>query len=225
MNFKVIITGATGMVGEGVLIEALAHPQITEVLSLSRKSSGLSHAKLKEYLISDFLLLPDHDEKLKGYDACFFCAGVSSVGMKELEYSKITFDITCHVAKVLLKQNKDMTFIYVSGAGTDSSEKGRSMWARVKGKTENTLTKMGFKNVYNFRPGIMKPTPGQKNILKIYRSLGWLFPIIQLLFPNSSSTMKQIGLAMINSLTYGYEKQIIEVKDLKILAAKADLRP
>jgi len=224
MNFKVIITGVTGMVGEGVLIEALAHPQITEVLSLSRKSSGLSHAKLKEYLISDFLLLPDHDEKLKGYDACFFCAGVSSVGMKEPEYSKITFDITCHVAKVLLKQNKDMTFIYVSGAGTDSSEKGRSMWARVKGKTENTLTKMGFKNVYNFRPGIMKPTPGQKNILKIYRNLGWLFPIIQLLFPNSSSTMKQIGLAMINSLIYGYDKQIIEVKDIKILAAKTDVR-
>ena len=99
------------------------------------------------------------------------------------------------------------------------------MWARVKGKTENTLTKMGFKNVYNFRPGIMKPTPGQKNTLKLYRNLGWLFPIIQLLFPNSSSTMKQIGLAMINSLIYGYDKQIIEVKDIKILAAKADLRP
>ncbi len=136
MNYKVIITGATGMVGEGVLIECLAHPQISEVLSVSRRSTAMSHPKLKAYLVPDFLSLKEDDGNLNSYDACFFCAGISSVGMKEAEYSHITYDTTIHFAKVLLQQNPQMTFIYVSGKGTDSSEKSRFMWARVKGKTE-----------------------------------------------------------------------------------------
>jgi len=135
---KVIITGTTGMVGEGVMLECLNHTQITEVLSVSRKPTGLSHPKLKEYILADFMMLQENDETLKGYDACFFCAGVSSVGMKEEEYRHITYDTTLHFAKAL-NPNPQMSFIYVSGGGTDTTEKGRMMWARVKGKTENDL--------------------------------------------------------------------------------------
>jgi uncharacterized protein YbjT (DUF2867 family) len=217
MSYKVIITGATGMVGEGVLIECLAHPQISEVLSVSRRSSGISHPKLKEYLVPDFLSLKDNDENLKGYDACFFCAGVSSLGMKEAEYTHITYNTTIHFAKVCLKQNPQMTFIYVSGAGTDSSEHGRLMWARVKGKTENDLAKMPFKKVHNFRPGFMKPTPGQKHVLKMYNYVGWMYPFLKVVFPSGTSTLKQVGRAMINTLIKGSDKQILEVRDINEL--------
>ncbi|MEO6301789.1 MAG: NAD-dependent epimerase/dehydratase family protein [Bacteroidia bacterium] len=217
MGYKLIITGTTGMVGEGVLIECLANPQITEVLSVSRKSNGMSHPKLKEYLVPDFLGLKEDDEKLKGYDACFFCAGVSSVGMNEADYTRITFDTTLHFAKALLHQNPQMTFIYVSGASTDSTEKGGQMWARVKGRTENALSKMPFKKVYNFRPGFMKLTPGQKYAVPAYKYFGWSFLIFKLLMPNKTSTLKQVGNAMINSLIIGSDKQILEVKDINKL--------
>jgi uncharacterized protein YbjT (DUF2867 family) len=217
MNYKVVITGATGMVGEGVLLECLAHARISDVLSVSRKPSGMSHPKLKELIVPDFLNLKE-DEKLTGYDACFFCAGVSSVGMKEAAYSRITYDTTLHFAKILLQQNPGMTFIYVSGAGTDSSEKGRLMWARVKGRTENALAQLPFKNVYNFRPGFMKLTPGQKNALPMYKYVGWLYPFFNVVLPNSTSTLQQVGQAMINSLIYGSGKRILEVKDIKELA-------
>lgn len=217
MNFKVIITGATGMVGEGVLLECLDHPQILEVLSVSRKPTGRTHAKLKEYVVPDFLSLKEDDETLKGYDACFFCAGISSVGIREAAYRQVTFETTVHFAQVLLRQNPDMTFIYVSGAGTDSSEKGRLMWARVKGETENTLAGMPFKKVYNFRPGFMKLTPGQKNALPMYKYVGWLYPFFKVVLPNSTSTLKQVGQAMINSLIKGSDKQILEVKDINKL--------
>lgn len=136
---KIILTGATGMVGEGVLLECLENPNISEVLSVSRKPSGKKHAKLKEYLVSDFLNIDVNDENLKGYDACFFCAGISSVGMSEEDYTKITYDTTLHFAKVLLNLNPEMVFNYVSGASTDKTESGKLMWARVKGKTENDL--------------------------------------------------------------------------------------
>lgn len=217
MSYSVIITGTTGMVGEGVLLECLAHPQISSILSVSRRPIGMTHPKLKEYLVPDFLSLSESDENLEGYDACFYCAGVSSVGMKEAEYSRITYDTTIHFAKVLVQQNPGMTFIYVSGAGTDSSEKGRVMWARVKGKTENALAKMPFKNVYNFRPGFMKPTSGQKNTLKMYTYIGWMYPFLKKVVPNSTSTLKQVGQAMINSLINGAGKQTLEVKDLNKL--------
>jgi len=212
-----MITGATGMVGEGVLIECLEHPQVSEVLSVSRRSCGMSYPKLKEYLVPDFLSLKEDDENLKGYDACFFCAGVSSIGMKEAEYSRITYDTTIHFAKVVQQQNPQMTFIYVSGKSTDSTEKGRMMWARVKGKTENDLATMPFKKVYNFRPGFMKFTTGQKNALKMYKYVGWMYPFIKLVFPNSTSTLKQVAQAMINSLITGSDKQILEVRDINKL--------
>jgi uncharacterized protein YbjT (DUF2867 family) len=217
MSYKVIITGATGMVGEGVLLECLEHPQISEVLSVSRKSTNRTHPKLKEYLVPEFLNLSPDDENLKGYDGCFFCAGVTSLGKKEPEYTQLTFDTTVHFAKVVLNQNPYSTFIYVSGSGTDGSEKGSIMWARVKGKTENTLAAMPFKKVYNFRPGFMKLTPGQKNALPAYKYFAWMYPILKLLWPNGTSTLKQVGLAMINSLISGIDQQVLEVKDINKL--------
>jgi len=215
---KVIITGATGMVGEGVLLECLEHAQVEEVLCVSRKPTGRIHPKLKEYLVREFLDLDMNDENLRGYNACFFCAGVSSIGMKEADYTRVTYDTTIHFSKVVLQQNPQMTFIYVSGAATDSTEKGRMMWARVKGKTENALIGMPFKNVYNFRPGLMKPTQGQRNILSLYKYMGWTYPFFKIVFPDKMSTMKEVGAAMINAVLKGYPKQILEVKDIKELA-------
>jgi uncharacterized protein YbjT (DUF2867 family) len=217
MNYKVIITGTTGMVGEGVLLECLAHPQIAHVLSVSRKPCGISHAKLKEYFVPDFLAMDENDVTIKGYDACFFCAGVSSIGKSEADYTRLTFDTTIHVAKVLLGQNPDMTFVYVSGAKTDSTEAGKIMWARVKGKTENTLAKMPFKKVFNFRPGFMKLTPGQIHALTLYKYLFWLYPILKVVYPNGTSTLQQVGRAMINCLIKENHKVIMEVKDINAL--------
>lgn len=216
MSYKVIITGATGMVGEGVLMECLENPHIAQVLSLSRKPTGRTHPKLKEMVVLDFLKLSE-DDRLRGYDACFYCAGVSSVGMKEPDYTRITFDTTIHVAAILSKLNPQMTFIYVSGASTDSTEKGRMMWARVKGKTENTLMQMPFKNVHAFRPGFMKATKGQKNLLALYRYIGWTFPLFKMLMPNATSTLQQVARAMINTLAIGTDKKILEVKDINAL--------
>jgi len=221
MNYKIIITGATGMVGEGVLLECLADPRISEVLSVSRKPNGVKHTKLKEYLVPDFLALRENDEHLKGYDACLFCAGVTSIGKKEPEYTKLTFDTTTHFAKVVLAQNPQSTFIYVSGTGTDSSEQGKVMWARVKGRTENTIAKMGFKKVYNFRPGFMKITAGQKNALKAYKYFAWMYPILKVVAPNSASTLQQVGRAMINSVIVGSNKQVMEVKDINAIGGRA----
>jgi len=217
---KVIITGTTGMVGEGVLLECLAHPEITEVLSVSRKPTGITHPKLKEYIVPHFLKLQPGDEKLQGYDACFFCAGVSSVGMKEPEYTRITYDTTLNFARAV-NPNPRMSFVYVTGGGTDSSEKGRVMWARVKGKTENDLMKLPFKQVFGFRPGFMKAIDGQKHVHPYYRYVDWLFPVLKVLLPNVVNTMSQVGQAMIYAAQNGYEKNIVEVKDITILAARA----
>ncbi|MFI5163501.1 MAG: NAD-dependent epimerase/dehydratase family protein [Sphingobacteriales bacterium] len=219
-NIKAIITGATGMVGEGVLHEALQHPKVEAVLVVNRKSCGVVHPKLKEIIHPDFFDLKPIEEQLTGYDACFFCLGVSSVGMKEPEYYKLTYTLTLGFAETLAKQNLDMTFEYISGASTDSTEGGRSMWARVKGKTENDLAKLPFKKEYNFRPGYMHPTPGLKNTNKYYKYITWLYPILKVIAPNSVSTLKEMGLAMINAALMGYEKQILEVKDIKILAKR-----
>lgn len=206
------------MVGEGVLLECLNHPRVDKILSVSRKPTGRINRKLREYIVSDFMNLQKNDETLKGYDACFYCAGVSSVGMDEDTYRRITYNMTIHFAEVLLNQNPNMTFIYLSGAGTDSSEKGRLMWTRVKGKTENDLAKMPFQAVYNFRPAFMKPTPGQKNVLSYYKYVGWLYPLLNVIYPNGVSTLKQVGLAMIKAVLEGYEKQVLEVSDIKKLA-------
>ena len=217
---KVIITGTTGMVGEGVLLECLADPQITEVLSVSRKHIGIKHPKLKEYKVSDFLQLKENDDTLKGYDACFFCAGVSSVGLKEPEYTRNTYDTTLAFAKAV-SPKPQMTFAFISGAGTDSSEKGRLMWARVKGKTENDLMQLPFKRVYAFRPGLMKFTEGQKNLSKTQKFMSQLYPVFNVVFPKTANTIRQLGQAMIYVAQNGYEKKIIEVSDIKLLASKS----
>jgi uncharacterized protein YbjT (DUF2867 family) len=217
-QIKVIITGTTGMVGEGVLIECLSHSQVSTVLSVSRRPPGLSHPKLKEYVVRDFLDLGEGDNMLKGYDACFFCAGVSSIGMSEADYARITYDTTIHFAKILAALNPQMTFVYVSGAGTDSTEKGRSMWARVKGRTENTLLRMPFKKVHNFRPGFMRAVPGQKFTLPMYKYVGWMFPFLKLMFPNTVSTLSQVAQAMIKCATTNVDRPIMEVSDINRLA-------
>jgi nucleoside-diphosphate-sugar epimerase len=220
MKTKTILTGATGMVGEGVLHECLQHPDVEEVLVLTRKPSGYTHPKLKELIHNDFYNIDPIKDQLKGYNACLFCLGVSSVGMKEEEYFQKTYVLTMHVASILSQQNPEMTFCYISGAGTDSTEQGKSMWARVKGKTENDLMKLPFKKVYNFRPGIITPTKGLKNTLGFYKWFGWLAPIIRMISPNFISSLKELGTAMINATRIGYEKQILEVKDIKELAKK-----
>jgi len=219
-KIKAIITGATGMVGEGVLHECLQHPGVEEVLVINRKTCGVSHPKLKEIIHANFFDLSAIRNELVGYNACFFCLGVSSICMKEPEYTKLTYTLTMHVADVLSFQNPAMSFCYVSGAGTDSTEKGKLMWARVKGKTENDLMKRPFKAVYNFRPSIIKPTKGLHNTLKLYHYFGWMMPLVQLLAPNAICSLKELGLAMINVASSGYEKHIIEVKDIKALAKR-----
>ena len=180
---RVILTGATGMVGEGVLHECLNAPEVQQVLLLNRKPSGITHPKLKEIIHADLFDLSAIEGQLIGYNACFFCLGISSVGVSKEEYYKITYELTMKVATTLSRLNADMTFCYISGAGTNSSEKGGSNWSRVKGKTENDLKLLQFKQVYNFRPGMLETTPGLKNTLKLYKYISWLIPIMKVIHP------------------------------------------
>ncbi|MGD0753928.1 MAG: hypothetical protein ABR927_02615 [Bacteroidales bacterium] len=218
MKINAIITGSTGMVGEGVLQESLLHPDVEKVLVINRRPCGVTHPKLTEVLHNDFFNLSPVVEYMKDYNACFFCLGVSSVGMKEEAYYSITYTLTMHMAGILTRQNPDMTFCYVSGAGTDSSEKGRLNWARVKGKTENDLMKLPFKKVFAFRPGFMLPEKGAKNVHGYYAAFRILYPLLRAVFPNFVSTLKEVGIAMINSVIYSYDKPVLEVRDIVILA-------
>jgi hypothetical protein len=223
-NIRVIITGTTGMVGEGVLHECLQHPEIGSILVINRKPCGVTHPKLKEIIHPDFFDLSAIGNQLTGYYACFFCAGVSSVGMKEPEYYKLTYTMTMHVAETLSRMNSEMIFCYVSGAGTDSSEKGRMMWARVKGKTENDLMKLPFKKVYAFRPAFMLPTKGLKHVPSTYKYIIWIYPVVRLLFPKFFGTLKEVGRAMINVTIKGYTKQVLELKDIRVLAGNNSVK-
>jgi len=214
-TIKVIITGATGMVGEGVMFECLQNEKVSDVLIVSRKHYDFRHPKLKELIVPDFFKLDEYAENVQGYDACFFCAGVTSVGKKEDVYTHLTYDTTMAFAKALSAINPNMVFTYVSGAATDSSEKGRMMWARVKGKTENDLAKLPFKAQYNFRPGVMEPFPGQKNWKAIAKLL---VKVVKFVSPKSVLSLHQVGGAMINSVTIGYPKNVLEVTDIRKLA-------
>jgi uncharacterized protein YbjT (DUF2867 family) len=218
MKIKVILFGATGMVGEGVLHEALKHPDVESILVIGRRSCNVKHKKLKELLHKDFFDYSTIGEHLRGFNACFFCLGVSSVGMNEQDYSRITYDLTMQAARTLSGFNPNMTFCYISGTGTDSAEKSRSMWARVKGKTENHLRRLPFKAVYLFRPGLMKPTKGQKNVKPLFKVLGLLYPLWKVLSPKNVCTLEEVGLAMIQAAQIGYTKQILENKDIAQLA-------
>jgi uncharacterized protein YbjT (DUF2867 family) len=211
---KVIVTGTTGMVGEGVMLECLEHHDVDEVLSVSRRPYGVSLPKMKECIVPDFMQVEDVAQQLTGYDACFFCAGVSSVGKSEAEYTRITYDTTLHFAETVALVNPGMAFTYVSGMGTDSTEKGRMMWARVKGRTENALTRVGFRAAYNFRPGFMRAMPGQRNLPGSYKALGWLYPVLRVVIPRYVSTLEDVGRAMIRCVTQRYPKTILEVRDI-----------
>ena len=217
-KLRIILTGATGMVGEGVLIECLKNPLVECVLLVNRKPCLFKHPKLKEITHQDFFNLSPIENELSGYNTCLFCLGVSSVGMNEDDYTKVTYTLTMNFARTVSRLNPNMSFSYISGTGTDSSEKGRIMWARVKGKTENDLMKLPFKAAYAFRPGMLKPTEGQKNTLKYYKYLGWLYPVLKLIAPNTASSLQELGLAMINASANGSEKKILEVKDIIQLA-------
>lgn len=220
MKLKVIITGATGMVGEGVLLHCLANADVAEVLIVNRKHYDRQHPKLKELLVPDFMDLTKVTEQLTGYDACFFCAGVTSVGKKEPEYTHLTYDITLNFAETVAKLNPDLVFTYVSGSSTDSTEKGSSMWARVKGRTENALFKLPYKKAYAFRPGIMKPVEGQQSLNGVYRWFMWLYPVVNFLSPKSTLTLHEVAQAMINCVIKGYPKPVLEIEDIRA-AAKA----
>jgi len=205
------------MVGEGVLHECLFHDEIEQVLVVGRKSCSIDHPKIKEVLVKDFLDLSGIEGQLSGYDACFFCLGISSVAKLKEEYYRTTYTLTLNFAETLCRHNPGMTFCYVSGAGTDSTEKGWLRWARVKGKTENDLMKLPFKKVYNFRPAFMKPTEGLKHTLPYYKAVTWLYPGLRALFPNVFFTLKEFGLAMINAVIKGYDKNVLEMKDILAL--------
>jgi uncharacterized protein YbjT (DUF2867 family) len=225
-KLKVIITGATGMIGEGVLYECLYHPEIEKVLVISRNPCGYTHPKLSEIIHSDFSDISSLSESIKGYNACYFCLGVTSLGKNEEEYTRLTYTLTLNFAAVLASLNPGMTFCYISGASTDSSEKGKTMWARVKGKTENGLMKLPFKQVYNFRPGGIEPflplRPTQ-TYYKTYKYLSWLFALMKVITPNMVITLKDLASAIINASLQGYSKNILEMKDMKILA-KANVK-
>jgi len=198
---KVIITGATGMVGKGILLECLDNEAIDEVLIIGRNSIGIKHPKLKELIHKDFSDFSDVKDQLKNYDACFFSLGISAAGLNEEQYTRITYTFTLSLARTLFELKPKMTFNYVSGQGTDSTEKGRMMWARVKGKTENDLLNMGFKGAYMFRPGMIIPHKGIKSRTKSYQFMYdyfmWLVKLIKAVSPNSVVSTSQIGLAMI----------------------------
>jgi hypothetical protein len=206
------------MVGQGVLRECLLDPDVERVLSILRAPSGLVEPKLRELVHGDFFDFSPIADQLAGYDACFFCLGVSSAGMNEVDYRHVTYDITLAAARVLAPLNPAMTFIYVSGTGTDSSEKGSSMWARVKGKTENDLLRLPFKAAYMFRPGAIVPLYGAKSKTKLvqafYMVLKPLLPLLYALFPKYVTTTEQIGCAMLTVAKQGAPKSILETSDI-----------
>jgi uncharacterized protein YbjT (DUF2867 family) len=214
MKIKAIITGATGMVGEGVLHECMKRPEVESVLLISRRPSGYNLEKLKEIIHKDLSDLSLIENELSGYNACYFCMGVSSIGKNEDEYKRITYDLTLSFANTLVKLNPDMTFCYVSGVGTDSTEKGRSMWARVKGKTENDLLNLPFKSAYMFRPGYIQPIKGLKNTYKFYKVISPLYPFFRLFFSKYLCTLEQLGKSMINVSLNNPDIKILECTDI-----------
>jgi uncharacterized protein YbjT (DUF2867 family) len=222
---KVILYGSTGMVGSATLIECLEDSAISDVLVLNRSSCGVKHEKLKEITMPDFLDYSDVESQLKGYDACLYCLGVSSSGMKEEDYRRITYDFTMAAAAALKQANPNMAMCFVSGAGTDSSEAGRTMWARVKGKAENDLLAFGFARAHMFRPAFIQPKKGVKSKTPLYNNLITLFrpifPLIKLIGPKYITESDKVGRAMIRAAREGYEKPVLESIDINKLADRA----
>ncbi|WNJ89026.1 NAD-dependent epimerase/dehydratase family protein [Bosea sp. 685] len=218
---KVLIFGATGMVGQGVLRECLLDPDVSEVVTIGRSATGQSHARLREIVHADLTDYTAIEPQLTGFDACFFCLGIASVGMSEADYRRITYDITLAAAGTLVRLNPAMVFVYVSGASTDSSEKGRWMWARVKGATENAIMRLPFRASYMFRPGAIQPLHGIRSKTRLYRVIydltAPLLPLLQRWLPNSITTTEQIGKAMLKVAKDGAPKPILENADINRL--------
>lgn len=216
---NVLLFGATGMVGQGVLRECLLDPEVQRLVTIGRTPTGAQQLKLRQIVHPDLWQYAEIESDLSGFDACFFCLGVSSAGMKEEEYARITYGITIAAAETLSRLNPQMTLIYVSGSGTDSTEKGRSMWARVKGKTENALLRLPFAGAYMFRPGMIQPLHGIKPKTAWYRViydvLRPLLPLLRRIFPNQVLTTEEIGQAMLAVARRGYPKPILETKDIR----------
>jgi uncharacterized protein YbjT (DUF2867 family) len=218
---KVVLFGATGMIGQGVLRECLLDPEVESVVAIVRSATGQSHPKLREVVHRDFTDFSGLESDLSGQNACFFCMGVSSVGMKEADYRRVTYDFTMAAARLLARLNPGMTFVFVSGAGTDSSERGRSMWARVKGQTENALLKLPFRAAYMFRPGVIVPLHGIRSKTGVYRFAyaiaGPLLPLLKAVFPKSVTTTESLGRAMIKVARDGAVKPVVESSDINQL--------
>jgi uncharacterized protein YbjT (DUF2867 family) len=215
---KVLIFGATGMVGQGVLRECLRAPDVEQVVTVGRAVTGIENPGLREIVHANLLDFTGLEDQLTGFDACFFCLGVSSSGMNEADYQRVTYDLTLAAAQTLSRLNPDMVFIYVSGAGTDSSEMGRVMWARIKGKTENALLRLPF-HAYMFRPGLIEPMDGIKSKTRLYRTMylvakPLLTPLRHAL-PNLVLSTREIGQAMLAVARYGYRSRILETKDIR----------
>jgi len=223
---KVVIFGASGMVGKGVLLECLDYQTISSVVVVGRSPCGVKDAKVEEIIHSDFTDFGPVEGRLGGMDACFFCLGVSAAGLSEEDYRHVTFDFTIHTAEALARLNPEMVFCYVSGAGTDSSEKGRTMWARVKGMTENRLLKMPFKAAYVFRPGYIQPMKGVRSKTRLYQAtytiLAPLYPIWRALFPTFVTTTEKVGLAMVRVAENGFPESVLETRDINALASDRD---
>jgi uncharacterized protein YbjT (DUF2867 family) len=217
MKIKAIIFGATGMVGEGVLHQAILNPDVEEILLVSRKPSNLTHEKVREKIISDFYNFSEHDDYLNGYNACYFCLGISSLAVSAEDYKKITYDLTLSAAKALSALNPEMTFCYVSGSGTDSTEHGKLRWARVKGKTENDLLTLPFKRVFLFRPGYIRPIKGLEKSYRVSRMISPLYPLFKKLFPSTVCTLAELGNAMISVTLKGYKKSHLENDDISLI--------
>jgi uncharacterized protein YbjT (DUF2867 family) len=221
---NVLIFGATGMVGQGVLRECLLDPQITRVVCVGRTGTGQQHAKLRDLVLPDPSNLSGVEGELTGIDACFFCLGVSAVGLSEERYTSLTYDLTMRVAETLVRIAPGMTFIYVSGTGTDSSERGRAMWARVKGRTENALLRLPFKSAYMFRPGLIIPMHGITSRTTWYRVtyavLRPVFPLMRRAFPRAVTTTDQVARAMIAVARGGYPKPLLENGDINMAAER-----
>jgi uncharacterized protein YbjT (DUF2867 family) len=218
---KVILFGATGMVGQGVLRECLQDPEVEQVLAVGRGSTGQQHEKLRELVHKSLEDYSAVEEALTGYDACFFCLGISSAGMTEEAYRKVTYDLALAAARTLVRLNPGMTFIFVSGAGTDRTGTGRSMWARVKGETENALLGLPFKAAYMFRPAYIQPMDGITSRTKLYRVLyavmGPLYPVLKALLPKYVTTTRQVGRAMLQVARKGAPKSVLENEDINSL--------
>ena len=211
------------MIGQGVLRECLLDPDVERVLVIGRAPTGQKHDKLVEIVHADLFDLAPIEAELAGWDACFFCLGISSAGMKEADYTRVTYDLTLAVAEVLARRNPAMSFVYVSGAGTDGSERGRSMWARVKGKTENALMRLPFKAAYMFRPGYVQPQHGIVSKTRLYRLVyavvGWMYPLWNALFPGFVTTTEKVGRAMLHVVRSGAPAAVLENRDINAAAA------